>query len=57
MHNECMKENLGHDQEDRGVEGHIEEEVINGEKIIHEVPPAVDGLGRPAAPEDDLGCD
>ena len=56
MHNGHMKKNLGHDQEDRGVEGHTEEEIVSGEKVIREIPPAVDGLGMPAAPEDDLGC-
>ena len=49
--------NLGHDQEDRGVEGGVEEVYIDGEKVMREVPPALDGLGNPAAPEDDLGGD
>lgn len=52
-----MYKNLGHDQEDRGVEGGVEEVYINGEKVLRNVPPAIDGIGQPAAPEDDLGGD
>lgn len=57
MHNGVMEKNLGHDQEDRGVEGGTEEVYIEGKKVTRKKPPATDGLGMPAAPEDDLGSD
>lgn len=57
MHNLYMNKNFGPDQEDRGVEAGVEEVYIDGEKILRDVPPAVDGLGKPAAQEDDLGGD
>lgn len=52
-----MKKGLGPDQEDRGVEGGLEVVEVDGEAVVREVPPAVDGLGNPAAPEDDIGGD
>jgi len=53
-----MKKNgLGHKQEDRGVEARVEEIWVAGKRIRRETPAAVDGLGRPAEPEDDLGSD
>lgn len=58
MHTYAMKKNLGHDQEDRGVEGGIEEVILtpSGKKIIRKRPPVIDGIGEPAAPED-VGSD
>ena len=47
-----MKKNLGADIEDRGVESHAEVFDVNGIKVPRIVPPAVDGLGNPAAAED-----
>lgn len=44
-------------QEDRGVDPHIEEITVDGKVIIRETPHEVDGLGEPAAPEDDLAGD
>lgn len=52
-----MKKNLGPDTEDRGVEGGTEELLVDGKKIIHKTPPALDALGEPAAPEDNMGGD
>jgi hypothetical protein len=49
--------NLGHEQEDRGVEGGTEEMYLDGKKVTREVPPALDGLGEPAVAEDDMGSD
>ncbi|MDB5238427.1 MAG: hypothetical protein JWM46_697 [Candidatus Kaiserbacteria bacterium] len=48
---------MGPDNEDRGVEGEKEEIVVDGEHIEIQMPPALDGLGNPAAPEDDMGHD
>jgi hypothetical protein len=50
-----MDKNLGPDQEDRGVEGGTEIVEVNGEQVVRHVPPALDGLGHPAAPEDAMG--
>jgi hypothetical protein len=47
-----MKKNLGHDIEDRGVEGGYEEIVVDGKKILRKTPPVLDGTGQPAAAED-----
>jgi hypothetical protein len=46
---------LGPESDDRGVEGEIEEVIINGEEVEIQGPPALDGLGNPAAKEDDMG--
>lgn len=56
VHTVCMK-NLGHDQEDRGVEGGTEEVFVDEEFVTRRKPPTLDGLGQPVAPEDDLGSD
>lgn len=47
--------NLGPEIEDRGVEGEKEEVVINGKEVEIQEPGALDALGNPAAPEDDMG--
>ena len=43
--------------EDRGVEGDTEEVIVNGEEVEIQMPPALDALGHPAAPENDMGDD
>jgi hypothetical protein len=52
-----MKKNLGHDQEDRGVEPGFEEVFENGRKVLRRRPGSTDGTGAPAAAEDALGGD
>lgn len=53
-----MTKNLGHEPEDRGVESVREEVTLpDGEVVTHMTPPVLDGIGEPAAPEDDLGGD
>lgn len=47
-----MNKNSGPDIEDRGVEARSEILDVNGERIVKETPPAIDGLGNPAAAED-----
>lgn len=47
-----MKKNLGHDIEDRGVEAQEEEVTVDGQTVIRNVPPHLDGTGQPAAAED-----
>lgn len=52
-----MMRNLGPEQEDRGVEGGYRDIEVDGRIVRRKVPPAVDGLGNPAAPEVDVGGD
>lgn len=55
MHNGDMT--FGPESEDRGVEGDKERIVVEGEEIVVQHPPTLDGLGHPAAPEDQMGDD
>lgn len=45
------------EQEDRGVEPETEEVIIDGKEVIRETPHELDGIGEPAAEEDDTGSD
>ena len=42
-------------EEDRGVESTNEEVSLDGEDIVREITHEEDGIGEPAAPEDDKG--
>lgn len=53
MHN-CV---MSPEQEDRGVEPETEEVIIDGKEVVRETPHELDGIGEPAAEEDDTGSD
>lgn len=52
-------QDMSTEQEDRGVEPESEEIILTGDGVQEVVEPGhvVDGIGEPAATEDDLGGD
>ncbi|MFA7309275.1 MAG: hypothetical protein WC050_00015 [Candidatus Paceibacterota bacterium] len=44
-------------EEDRGVESGEESVIIDGKEVIKHVEHEIDGIGEPAAPEDDIAGD